>query len=87
MSQLNEIGGEDGLTQPRVVTWLDVELRTKLDMSKNDNDRVRALVVMNCLMLDEVSMRKWRTQHSTYRRSVNHQFCEVARSLPIHHAR
>ena len=40
-------------------TRLDVELKTKLDLAKIENDRVKALVKMECLMLDEVSM--WET--------------------------
>ena len=40
------------------VAWLDCDLRTKLDLSKGrENDRVRGLVDMEVLMLDEVSMR------------------------------
>jgi hypothetical protein len=37
-------------------TRLDVELKTKLDLSKIDHEKVKALVKMEVLMLDEVSM-------------------------------
>ena len=36
-----------------------MELKTKLDLAKIENDRVKALIRMECLMLDEVSM--WET--------------------------
>jgi hypothetical protein len=35
---------------------LDVELKTKLDLSKIDHEKVKALVKMEVLLLDEVSM-------------------------------
>ena len=35
---------------------LDVDLKTKLDLSKVDHEKVKALVKMECLLLDEVSM-------------------------------
>ena len=38
------------------LTRLDVELKTKLDLSKIDHEKVKALVKMEVLMLDEVSM-------------------------------
>ena len=45
-----------GHSQPVSPTRLDVELKTKLDLSKIDHEKVKALVKMEVLMLDEVSM-------------------------------
>ena len=57
-----------GHSQPVSSTRLDVELKTKLDLSKIDNEKVKALVKMEVLLLDEVSMRRQRTRHSERQR-------------------
>ena len=62
----------------RPAVWLDIDLKTKLDLAKYDNDRVRALVQMAVLMLDEVSMRTRTADASLKTQGARHRLFALA---------
>ncbi len=71
MANIEITGTSVRATQMHALFDLDTDLRSKLDFSKLDHEKVKLLMKLEVLLLDEVSMRTMRT-HNLHKQSLSH---------------